>query len=192
MTMPRLDRLYPKDMTEEQRDYHRTISSRPTYAGSPENSPLLGPSGIYQRSVAYGRLKNAMSQYLRHESPLPGHLRELTIITVCRLWDASYAFCEHERIARRAGVDEAIISAIRKGETPDFKNEDEAIVYRFVRQTVDDKAVDDETYNAAFDLLGPKQLVDVIGLCGHYVTAAMTLNAFEEPPRDGDEPLPPR
>jgi len=40
------------------------------------------------------------------------------------------------------------------------------------------------------DLLGEATLVELVGLCGHYVTACMTLNAFEMPHSDEDEALP--
>lgn len=188
--MDRLAPLFPKDMTEEQLAYYRHIRERPSYADAPEGEPLVGPSSAYQRCVPYGRLKDAMSRYLRHDGLLPGPLRELTIITVCRIWNADFAFNEHARLARREGVGDAVIDAIRKGDAPSFEKSDEKTVYRFVRQLTDTKSVDDETYRAALDLLGEAALVELIGLCGHYVTACMTINAFEMPPRDGDEKLP--
>ena len=189
--MPRLKRIYPKDMSPEQLDFYNTVRNRPTYSGVPAESPLVGPSSYYQRSVPYGRHKNAISNYLRQDSLLPPQLRELTILTICRMWNASYAFCEHERIATREGLSKAVIAAIRNGKTPAFDNEDQAAIYRFIRKIIEEKAVDDETYQAVYDVLGEALLVELIGLCGHYITAAITLNVFEEPVRDGDEPLQP-
>ena len=176
--MARLAPLFPKDMTEEQLAYCRHIRKRSSYAEAPEDEPLVGPSSAYQRCVPYGRLKDAMSRYLRQDGLLPGPLRELTIITVCRLWNASFAFNEHARLALRQGIGEAVVTAIRDGKEPAFDNADQETVYRFVRQLTDTKEVDDAIYFAAADLLGEAVLVELIGLCGHYVTACMTLNAF--------------
>ena len=106
------------------------------------------------------------------------------------MWNASYAFCEHERIATREGVNKDVIAAIRNGKTPEFDNQDQAAIYGFVRKVIEEKGVDDETYQATYDVLGEALVVELIGLCGHYVTAAITLNVFEEPVRDGDVPLP--
>jgi 4-carboxymuconolactone decarboxylase len=53
-----------------------------------------------------------------------------------------------------------------------------------------DMEVDDTTYRAAVDALGEDALVELVGLCGHYVTAAMTIKAFDIPARPGDEPFP--
>jgi 4-carboxymuconolactone decarboxylase len=187
--MPRLDRIYPKDMSPEQLDFYNTVRNRPTYSGVPPEQPLVGPSGYYQRSIPFGLLKSEISNYLRQDSKIPPQLRELTILTVTRMWNASYAFCEHERIATREGLDKKVIAALRKGEAPEFENADQAAIHRFVCKAIEEKAVDDETYQAAFDILGEALLVELIGLIGHYVTAAMTLSVFEEPVRDGDEPL---
>jgi 4-carboxymuconolactone decarboxylase len=189
--MSRLAPLHPKDMTEEQLEYYRTIRKRPTMQGIAEETPLGGPFHAYQHSVPFGTIKNAMSRQLRHDGLLPPRLVELATIVVCRLWNADYAYCSHERGALRAGISEAVVSAIRNGKTPDFDKDDEAAVYHFAHQITDKKAVDDETYATARDILGEAALVELVGLCGHYVTAAMTLNAFEIPMRDGDEPLPP-
>lgn len=188
--MSRLEPIYPKDMTEEQLEYYRSIRKRPTFQGVSEDTPLVGPFVAYQRSIPYGQIKNAMSRYLRYDGLLPSRLVELTIIIVCRIWSADFAFNSHERGALREGVSEAVVSAIRNGKLPEFDKSDEEIVYHFVHQLIDKKSVDDTAYKAAVDLLGEAALVELIGLCGHYVTTCMTLNAFEIPMREGDKPLP--
>jgi len=188
--MPRLAPLHPKDMSDAQLDFYRTIKKRASYAAAAADAPLAGPSSVYQRSVPYGELKNDLSRYLRHGGLLSARLTELAILTVTRLWNTAYVFNEHTHIAEGEGVSGEVIHAIRQGNAPSFDKLDEEIVYHFVYQLTDAKTVNDETYQAAVDLLGEATLVELVGLCGHYVTACMTLNAFEMPHSDEDEALP--
>lgn len=188
--MSRLASIYPKDMSEEQLAYYRSIRSRPTFKDVADETPLVGPFVAYQRSVEYGQRKNSMSRYLRHDGLLPARLVELATIIVCRIWNGEFAFNSHARGAIREGISEAAVAAIRNGKVPDFAKADEEGVYNFVYQLTDNKSVDDAAYKAAVDSLGEAALVELVGLCGHYMTACMTLNAFEIPMREGDEPLP--
>jgi 4-carboxymuconolactone decarboxylase len=188
--MSRLEPIQPEAMTEAQREFYRALRDKPIYQGVPDDRPLTGPIAAYLRSPPLGDLKVDMSRYLRRQGLLPKHLVELATITVCRIWKADYAYCTHERGALREGISENIVSAIRNGEPPVFDKPDEKAVYDFVTQLTDGKRVDDDAYTAARDLIGEAALVELTGLCGHYVTTCMTVNAFELPMRDGDVPLP--
>jgi len=189
-SMSRLAPIHPKDLDEAQLEYFRSIRTRPTFKGVADDTPLVGPFLAWQRSVEFGHRMNSNSRYLRHDGLLEGRLVELVIIVVCRIWNTGFAFNSHARGAIREGISEAVAEAIRYGKTPEFDKADEEIIYNFAFQLTDKKSVDDATYKAAVDLLGEAAVVELVGLCGHYVTACMTLNAFEIPMREGDEPLP--
>ncbi len=188
--MSRLAPIHPKDLDEAQLEYYRSIRTRPTFKGVADDTPLVGPFLAWQRSVEYGQRMNSNSRYLRHDGLLESRLVELVTIVVCRIWNTGFAFNSHARGAIREGVSEEVVDAIRHGKRPSFDKADEEIVYEFAHQLTDNKSVDDSAYQAAVDLLGEAALVELVGLCGHYVTACMTLNAFEIPMRDGDEELP--
>lgn len=188
--MSRLAPIHPKDLDERQLAYYRSIRTRPTFKGVPDDTPLVGPFLAWQRSVEYGERMNSNSRYLRHDGLLEARLVELATIVVCRIWNTGFAFNSHARGAIREGVSEAVVDAIRNKKRPDFDKDDERIVYEFSHQLTENKSVDGDVYQAAVDLLGEAALVELVGLCGHYVSACMTLNAFEIPMREGDEPLP--
>lgn len=188
--MSRLAPIHPKDLDERQLEYFRSIRTRPTFKGVADDTPLVGPFLAWQRSVEYGERMNSNSRYLRHDGLLESRLVELATIVVCRIWNTGFAFNSHARGAIREGVSAEVVDAIRHGKRPEFDQKDEETVYGFCHQLTTNKAVDDAAYQAAVDLLGEAALVELVGLCGHYVTACMTLNAFEIPMREGDEPLP--
>ena len=187
--MSRLAPIHPKDLDEAQLEYYRSICSRPTFKGIADDTPLVGPFLAWQRSVEYGQRMNANSRYLRYDGLLESRLVELATIVVCRIWNADFAFNSHARGAVREGVSKKVVEAIRCGKRPIFKKADEEIVYNFSFQLTENKSVEDVAYNAAVDLLGEAALGELGGLCGHYVTACMTINAFQIPLRPGDEPL---
>ena len=188
--MSRLAPIHPKDLDEAQLEYYRSIRTRPSFKGAVEDTPLVGPFLAWQRSVEYGQRMNSNSRYLRHDGLLESRLVELATIVVCRIWNAGFAFNSHATGAIREGVSKEVVEAIRLGKRPSFDKTDEEIVYDFAFQLTDNKSVDDAAFKAAVDLLGEAALVELVGLCGHYVTACMTLNAFNIPLRDGDEELP--
>jgi 4-carboxymuconolactone decarboxylase len=188
--MSRLGPIKSEDMTKAQQDFYNSLRAKPIYRAVPDDRPLTGPISAHLRSVELGYLKVDMSRYLRTDGLLSRKLVELATIVVCRLWKADYAYCTHERGALRVGISEDIVNAIRKGRPPDFEKTAEKAVYDFAYQITERKRVDDATYKAAVDELGEATLVELTGLCGHYATTCMTINAFELPIREGDVPLP--
>ena len=84
-------------------------------------------------------------------------------------------------MAREHGVDDRVVAAVQRGETPSFEADDEALVYTFARQLVTGGRVDDATYAAAVGLLGHRGVVELVSLCGYYTLVSFTLNAFDVP-----------
>lgn len=185
--MSRLEPLKPEDMTPAQRRYYDSIASRQNNRHLPEGTPLMGPFHAWQRSPGFAEKLAVLEQYLRREGLLEPRLLELATIVVGRIWSAEIVFASHGPAAVAAGIDSEIVEAIRRRETPEFKKADEAAVYRFTHRLTSEYEVDDETYQAALDVLGEAALVELVGLAGLYVTASMTLNAFRIPVRPGSE-----
>jgi 4-carboxymuconolactone decarboxylase len=118
-------------------------------------------------------------------------LTELAIVIIARLWTAQIEWYGHAPLARRAGIDDSILQAIARRETPEFINQDEKLVYEFSRELNENKKVSDATYTAAVKEFGAQGVVELVGLLGFYTLVAMTLNTFELRPPDGAEELMP-
>lgn len=120
-------------------------------------------------------------------SSLPSKLRELSIVVVGAYWKSEFEWRAHSQQAVRAGVSAAAVEAIRKGQEPVLATDEEKIVYRYAHELVVNHQVSDAAYNAAWKLLGTRNLVELTVLLGHYTSVAMTLNAHKVPLPDGEK-----
>ncbi len=189
--MSRLRPLKPEEMTEEQREYHALILTRPIFKGLPEDSPLEGPYNAWVRSPELMQSLLPYARYVREGGVLASRLVELAIITVGRVWSAEFEFAAHAVYAVKAGVAPETVEAIRRNEAPEFDKDDEAAVYRFVKELTTAYRVADETYRATLKQIGERGVVELIALMGLYVMVCMTLNAFEVPIMEGmEKPFP--
>ena len=176
--MPRLPQLDRERMNPEQQRVHDEI------AGGPRGG-VRGPFNILLHSPELADVAQALGAYVRYNCAVPWQLRELAILICAHHWDAEYERYAHEPHARKAGLDEAVIIAVREGTTPQLGDAAEQAVYDFSTQLLGNHRVDDDTYGRAVKELGEVGTVDLVGLLGHYSLIAMTLNAFEVPVPEG-------
>jgi 4-carboxymuconolactone decarboxylase len=126
-------------------------------------------------------------EYVRRGSPLPADVRELATIATARELDCLYEWNAHEGGARREGVREEAIAAIRDRAAPEVLTSDERLVVTFVQELIRNKRVQEATFQAALQRFGIQQLVDLAATVGQYCMLACVLNAFEVVP--DTEPL---
>jgi 4-carboxymuconolactone decarboxylase len=73
-----------------------------------------GPGSITINSPEMARRRAHVTQYLRYETTFPKHIQELAIITTARAMDCPYIWNAHAPAARREGVSDALIEALRE------------------------------------------------------------------------------
>lgn len=149
---------------------------------------LVGPFNAWVQAPGVGARLSELGATLRFETSLDRRLLELAIIVVAAHWKAEFEWWAHARMAREHGVDDAIVAAIGRGETPSFEADDEAVVYTFARQLVVGGGVDDATFASAVAGLGHQGVVELASLCGYYTLVSFTLNAFAVPLPPGVAP----
>jgi 4-carboxymuconolactone decarboxylase len=133
----------------------------------------------------------ALGAFCRYGTTLPPRLSELAIITTGAYWKAGFEWAVHAPIALKTGLDAAAVEAIRKGEQPTFPNPNEAAVHAFAHELLHNRKVSDETYRRAEKEIGPRGLVDLVGILGYYGLISLTIVAFELPvPAGAPEPFP--
>lgn len=147
---------------------------------------LRGPFNALLYSPTIGDAAQRLGEAVRFESSLPPRLRELVILTVVVYWNAQYAVCAHEKIARREGLDEHLIESLKAGVRPDFENPTDALIYDFAREVIDKQRVSDRVYKEAVALLGEAEVVDLVILLGYYTMVSMMLTVFEVPVPTGE------
>ena len=151
---------------------------------------VAGPFAALLHSPELASRTARLGAYIRFESGLSGEIREVAILTVARQMDCRYEWAMHVPLARKAGVREEAIVAIRAHRAPAGLTDDEAQIVGYVNQLLASHRVDEETYRALEARLGLRALVELTATAGYYGMIACTLNAFDVMPGPADERLP--
>ena len=176
--MPRLSELDPAALTPAQKRVYDIIAAGPR-GGVP------GPLAIWLYRPDLAERAQALGQYCRYDSSLPPRLSELTILLTARHWTADYEWWAHEKHARAAGLADAVIEAVRRGQKPAYGQDDEDVVHDIVTTLYRERRLPDALYERGIKLLGEGGMVDLVGVLGYYALIAMTINTFDVRPPDG-------
>lgn len=180
---PRIPLFPIDDMSEAQRRVYDAVVSGP-------RGVVVGPlrAALHQPELA--DKWQQLGEFLRYRTSLPPRLSELAILVTARFWDAQLEWHAHAPAALKGGLDPVVIEAIRRAQEPAFTKQDEAAVYRYVKELHVTHAVSDDAHARALALLGTVALVELTALVGYYTMVAMTLNAHRIPlPGDAKLPL---
>ena len=181
--MPRLAPLHPSQFTPEQQRIADAITAR-------RGGALGGPFLPWMRSPELCDRAQRLGEFCRFHSSLEPFLSEFAIIVTAHYWRAQYEFFAHARMARAAGVSDAIVEAVRTGAEPPLEDERHRAIYAFVTEYFATHRVADATYERAIAALGERGVVDLVGIVGYYCLVSLTLNVFEVALPDGEpEPL---
>lgn len=171
---PRIPLPSPEEMNDAQKAVYDKIVSGP-------RGTLVGPLRAALHNPALADRWQAMGQVLRYETCLPRDLNELAILVTGRHWNSELEWTIHADAARKAGLDEAIIEALRLCAAPEFQRDEEREVYDFSRELLENGKVSDATYTALLNRWSALGAVELTALVGYYSMVAMTLNAHQIP-----------
>jgi len=144
--------------------------------------------GMYQTLLTHPALLekvSALGSYLRFgETALPPEARELAILACARRMGAGYEWGKHRDPARRAGIPEQVLEALRQGREPEGLGSGlrailDAAGCALARRSIP-AAIQDEVVRS----YGVEGVVELVVLCGFYAMIAGVVFAF-------DVPLPP-
>ena len=179
--MARYRELSPSEMDPAQKRVHDQI-----VAG--KRGRFGGPFQLLIRAPEICGLASQLGEHLRWGTSLPDRLSELAIITTARFWRAQYEWYAHAPLAEKAGVPAAAVEAIRTGGTPSFTASDEALVYRLCSEIFRTQRLSDQSFSEAVAAFGGQGLVEIIAIIGYYTLIGNTLNVFQVPLPEGEEP----
>lgn len=146
-----------------------------------------GPFVPLSRSPEVLRMATHIGKYLRTQSPVPTKLSELATLITARRWSQNFEWFAHEKIARHAGLPDAVIAAIAEGRMPEGMAEDEAAVYAFCMETLHNGNVCDATYARAKALHGEQGIIDLVAICGYYTLIGLAMNIARTPLPEGEK-----
>jgi 4-carboxymuconolactone decarboxylase len=182
MAQPRFPRLTEEAMSPEQREVARAIAAGP-------RGEVRGPFVALLHHPALARHLQSLGEQLRWKSKLPQHLVELAVLITARRWTCQHEWLIHEQLARKAGLDGAIIDALREQRDPPATS-DEALVYAFCREAHATGRVSDAAFEAVRARYGLDGALELLVLCGYYSLMAMVLNTAGLPlPGNAEPPL---
>jgi 4-carboxymuconolactone decarboxylase len=150
---------------------------------------LRGPGGVHLHSPRVASMLRPLNNYLRNESGLTPRVREVAILATARACDNQFEWAAHEVQARKDGVPDACIDAIKHRTSTDGLDETDALIIDLCRESYVVRAVSSATYARALARFGARQLVDLTVLMGYYAMTAGILTAFDMQLDPGQEPL---
>ena len=149
-----------------------------------------GPGSITVNSPEMSRRRSHLTSYLRYETTFTKKIQELAILTTARAMDCQYVWNAHAPAARREGVSDALVDALRDKKPLPAMAPDEAAVVNFGTEFYKTYKVSEETFQAALAQFGAQHLVELTALMGNYAQTAFFLNAFSvELPEQRTEPV---
>jgi len=149
---------------------------------------VQGPFTMFLHCPALaGRLAH-LGAFVRFEGSLDMRVRVLAAMTVARELDAVYVWGAQTGGARKLGVPEPTITAIREKHSRGIPPEDAQIV-EFTRELMRKHRVDEATASALRQRFGDDGFIQLTGAIGYYSMLSMTVNACELEAAPGAEVL---
>src|SRR6266852_4469786 len=139
---------------------------------------IQGPFTMFLHAPEVSERVAHLGAYVRFEGSLDMRVRVLAAMTAAREFEAVYVWGAQTGGARRQGVPETTIAAIRDNHSRGIPAEDAQIV-EFTRALLRKHRVDDAAFKAMQSRFGNDQLIQLTTAIGYYSMLAMTVNACE-------------
>jgi 4-carboxymuconolactone decarboxylase len=141
--------------------------------------PRLGPPAASMHSLGLAEPMDALNQNLRKTVVGP-HFFELCTLIAARDHDQQYEWSAHEPAAQRAGVDQAVIDAVKYNRDVTGLPEKDATVILFGRALLREHKASPQLYGKVVELFGRQGMIEIAGTIGDYVMTAIILNAVDQ------------
>jgi 4-carboxymuconolactone decarboxylase len=149
---------------------------------------VQGPFTMFLHSPELAERVAHVGAYVRFEGSLDMRVRVLAAMAVAREFEALYVWGAQTGGARRLGVPDSTITAIRENHSRGIPAEDAQIV-DFTRQLLRKHRADDATAKAVLARFGNDEFIQLTGAIGYYSLLCMTVNACELEAASGAEVL---
>jgi 4-carboxymuconolactone decarboxylase len=179
----RIPDLTQQEMTERQRTLYAAMAG--AFRG-----PVQGPFPLWVRNPDVGQKAFELVTALRDKTSPARPLRELAILLAARRFGGQYPWAIHAPLAKAAGLDEAVIEAIRTGQRPSFPAQDQETFYAALTELYDKGRISEPIYTAAEKALGRDTLLDLMSVASFYSGLALFLAAFDVPAPADAQTLP--
>ena len=161
--------------------------------GRDRTTPLLGPGGVSVYSAGVAEPMHHLNTYLRQHGVVGPALTEVAILVAAWEIEQAYEWAAHEPAARRFGVPDAVIDAIKYDRDVAGLPAKESTIIRFGREIMRDHSLSSETWAEAVAHFGRQGTIEIAAVMGDYVLAGIILHAVDQRiPADREDTLPKR
>jgi hypothetical protein len=148
--------------------------------GNPRPTPPTGPAATSLYSIGVAGPMDALNKFIRLIKVGPA-MYQLCSIIAAREFDEPYEWNSHEGGARRAGVSEKAIEAVKFNRPLDGVPEKEALVIQFGRALFRDQhRVSSELYAQVVKAFGQEGMFELASAMADYAMAAIMLHAVDQ------------
>jgi 4-carboxymuconolactone decarboxylase len=177
--MARIDDVKREKLSpRQQKLYDDFLKSRP-------RATLTGPFAVLINTPDIAEPADHLVNYYRKNPKLGRKLIELIILLAVREATAQYAWSVHEPHALQFGLTQDVIDAIRARKKPNFKHDDERLIYDFITELFAKKTVSAATFDRAKAAFGLDGVIEAVTCAGVYGMIGFVLNVFDIPPQPG-------
>ncbi|WP_206812161.1 carboxymuconolactone decarboxylase family protein [Paradesulfitobacterium ferrireducens] len=168
--MPRLPLLEVEKMPEKTREM---------ITGGKSEMKGLNINRMVAHAEKSARHFMRLGNSLLTQAKLDGRLRELSVLRIATLCDSRYEWYQHEILARKIGISDEQIAAVKLGPgQPEFTELEQAVLKYTDEVTLEVKS-SDETFNVLAKVLSHQELVELTLTIGFYNLVARLLENTE-------------
>lgn len=180
---PRIPIITREAATDEQRRVGDFIFKK-------RNEIHGGPSATMLHIPELAERFELMREHIQ-AAGLPPDLLQLMTLVVARFWAVDYVWNVRVDLSRKAGIDEAIIEAIRDRRRPVFADPRQETIYDYATELMSPAGVSDATHAAALKVLGGvEKVIELAAVAGLYSFLALQGRAANLVIQPGATPLP--
>ena len=137
------------------------------------------PTMAWLNSPEFAMRGQHLGEFIRFDTCFGPAWVEIAILVTAKYWRAHFEWWAHRRIAEAAGLDAAIIDAIRDGRDPPIADPKARVIYDYATTLHRDRAIPQALHDRMVAAWGAQGAVELVATCGYYAMVAMPLNAFD-------------
>ena len=178
--MARIDDVKREKLAARQQQlYDDIMRTRP-------RGTLSGPFSVWINTPDIAEPADGLANCFRVNPKLDKRLIELIVLLVCREGTVKYAWSVHEPLARKEGLSEATIAAIRARKKPTLVRDDERLIYDLITELLETKTLSAASFERGKAALGLEGLIEAVSCAGFYGMIGLVLNVFDIPSQTDD------
>jgi 4-carboxymuconolactone decarboxylase len=147
-----------------------------------ETFAKLAPMNLFKMMAHSGKMLDRyirLGNFILTKSKLDPVLREIAILRVGYISEASYETYQHERISRDIGMTDEFIAAIKEGPDASAFDPLQRLVMRYCDDVIHNVRASDKTFNPLQEHLSVAELQELTLTIGFYMMTCRFLETFD-------------